>query len=250
MFSAEPKALPNRIMVSVSAATLTVAALVACTTTDLTPAPDAERAPGNEHAAVDSVKGVRAVVESQAWTGDPAIVDKLTPLHLRIENNSDKPIRIRYNEFALIGPAGQYFSALPPLAAQTDIADASAFTDEVIDDPAFQHNAFFIAPAYRYAYSSIPVWAHDFHHDPFYHETYHDIYHQAYSDLNISAAKFHAQALPEGVVDSGGSVSGFLYFEHVDPELPRAQFRADVVEAHSGRTIGTLSIPFTVTGDD
>ena len=58
--------------------------------------------------------------------------------------------------------------------------------------------------------------------------------------------KMRIQALPQGVVESGGEVSGFIYFEKVDPEERRVRFRLDLAEAEEGTIFGTATIPFRV----
>ena len=236
------KSTPKGATVTLIAALTIGVALVACTTTTLTPASSAYM---NGQVAIDRINGVRAAVDTDAWPSSLDVEEQLTPLHVTIENNSDAPIRIRYQEFALIGPQGQYFSALPPMAAVVDVEESSIESATVhgpTAEPSFRHRGFFIAPPYRYAYGDIPVWEHDYHHDSVYHTTYHG----TYQNLNISADKLHVMALPEGVVEPGGRVSGFVYFEHVDNNLPRVQLRADLVNAETKRTVGSLSIPFTV----
>lgn len=210
----------------------------------LSPAPSADRPPGEPDTAVARVDGVYAVVKSSSWPADPTVATKLTPLHVRIENDSDVPILVRYQEFALIGPEGQYYSALPPLAAKIDVAESTAeFTaTRPISNPSFRHQGFFVAPFYGYAYGTIPVWQHDFRHDPFYYDTYHT----TYKELDISVEELNQWALPEGVIASGGSLSGYLYFEHVDPALSHVEFRGNIVNAETGRTLGAIMIPFTV----
>jgi len=220
--------------------------LAACNAPDptLKPASSADQLPGQSHAAVARADGVHAVVETSAWPADPSVATKLTPLHVRIENDSKAPILLLYRKFALVGPEGQYYSALPPVAAHIDLADSE--TDLPPDPPvsslSFHHQGFFVAPFYSYAYGKLPVWRHPFHHDDAYHKTFHTTYKQ----LNIPAAELKAWALPEGVIASGGSLSGYLYFEHVDPALNRVELRGDIVHAETGQTLGTLVIPFTI----
>ena len=54
------------------------------------------------------------------------------------------------------------------------------------------------------------------------------------------------RVLPEGVIDSGGSLDGWLFFERVDNDLERVVFRADLVNADTGRKFAEVRIPFTV----
>jgi hypothetical protein len=51
------------------------------------------------------------------------------------------------------------------------------------------------------------------------------------------------EALPEGVLDPGGSVTGFLYFEDIDPgDDKTATFTTDPAEASTGRIVGAIRI--------
>lgn len=225
---------------------LLVLLLTACNAPDptLKPASSADQLPGQSHTAVAQIDGVHAVVETSGWPADPSVATKLTPLHVRIENDSKAPILLLYRKFALVGPEGQYYSALPPVAARIDIGDAG--TEPLPDAPvfglSFHHQGFFVAPFYGHAYGKLPVWRHPFHHDDVYHKTYHTRYRQ----LDIPVAELTAWALPEGVISSGGSLSGYLYFEHVDPALNRVELRGDIIHAETGQTLGTMVIPFTI----
>lgn len=217
--------------------------LAGCEHAELTPAPSAEQVAGKAEAASTTVSDITLRVASNTWPGDPTVTSELTPLHLLIENHSDVPLRLRYQEFALAGKQGQYYAALPPLAAQIDLGE-NELTEgyDPIQDPLFQYDGFFVAPLYGYAYHSVPVWERDFHHD----NTYHDAHHNYYKTLDVSLKELQAQALPEGVLSVGGNISGYLYFERVDKELSQMEFRALLVNADTGQTIGTAKIPFRV----
>jgi hypothetical protein len=54
------------------------------------------------------------------------------------------------------------------------------------------------------------------------------------------------QALPEGVVESDGSVSGFLYFPAVGKREEQVTFEMKLVDAKTAETFGTARIPFLV----
>ena len=52
-------------------------------------------------------------------------------------------------------------------------------------------------------------------------------------------------ALPEGVLQPGGHAQGFLYF-HTEERGAAVEFLVSLVDASSGQSFGTISIPFTV----
>jgi hypothetical protein len=55
------------------------------------------------------------------------------------------------------------------------------------------------------------------------------------------------QALPEGTLQDGGTVSGFLYFQGVAEREKLATLKAQLVDARTGEPFGELSIPFQVS---
>jgi hypothetical protein len=52
------------------------------------------------------------------------------------------------------------------------------------------------------------------------------------------------RALPEGMLSPGGKAEGFVYFEALDRDAGTVTISVDVVDAHSGETVGTARIPF------
>jgi hypothetical protein len=49
------------------------------------------------------------------------------------------------------------------------------------------------------------------------------------------------RALPEGVLEPGGRVTGFLYFEDIDVgKDDKATFVTDLVNASTGQTVGAI----------
>ena len=55
------------------------------------------------------------------------------------------------------------------------------------------------------------------------------------------------KALPEGVLEAGGRVTGFLYFEDIDVgKDDTATFVTDLVNASNGETVGAIRIPLEI----
>ena len=113
---------------------------------------------------------------------------------------------------------------------------------ETIPDPRFHHHGFYVAPYYRKVYPSVHSYARPFAHDPHYHAHYYSYW----RTVDLPTTRMRELALPEGVVEPGGSVSGWMYFERVDPDDRSATFRMDLVDAESAREIGMITIPFAV----
>ena len=74
------------------------------------------------------VGGVRVAAQAGAWPGAAAITREVTPLRIKIDNDSDHPLRIRYSERALADRNGTHYSALPPfsLRGRTLVSRADA----------------------------------------------------------------------------------------------------------------------------
>jgi hypothetical protein len=53
------------------------------------------------------------------------------------------------------------------------------------------------------------------------------------------------KALPEGAVDTGGHVDGFLYFQHISEKESGATLQFILVDGKTGQQFGTVNIPFT-----
>ncbi|MDT0631680.1 hypothetical protein RQM47_02885 [Rubrivirga sp. S365] len=213
----------------------------AATGTQLEPAPAAETvAP---ETAVEVVDGVRMTAETGAWDGLARVKTEVTPLRVTIENGSRLPVRLRYDDFTLVSPQGGRYAALPPYGIEGDVADpvlVDAYAP--VTAPGFAYSGFTVAPYYASVYPTLTPYAGSFGYDPLYYNRYYT----AYREIALPTEEMVREALPEGVIDPGGRVSGFLYFERVPPSAPRVRFRADLVDARTGETFGEISIPFVV----
>ncbi|MGD8396431.1 MAG: hypothetical protein PVF43_13265 [Candidatus Eiseniibacteriota bacterium] len=210
---------------------------------DLTPASSARLDPYHPETGVSEVDGVSAVIEADAWNGRRDVVQHVTPLHVTIQNDGERPLRLRYSEVALISMDGHRYSALPPFEMTGTVDEPVATTTTPVLEPAFGYRGFYVAPYYHPLYPSIDAYAHAFRYDP----TYNRHYTTYWRKLFLPTDYMLANALPEGVVEPGGSVSGYLYFERVDPGARRVVFRYDLVNALEGEMFGTLTLPFRVS---
>lgn len=193
--------------------------------------------------AVEEVAGVKMITRVDAWRGQADIEEHVTPLRLRIENSSGQPLRIRYDAFALISDTGERYTALPPILVE-DVAEELEHGEQRIRiaSPAFDYRYFHIAPRYRRFYPHIDVVEGPFIYDPVYYRHYYGYW----RETQLPTEEMLEEAIPEGVLDDGGSLAGFLYFEPVDPDEGFVTFRADIVYADNGQIPGAISIPFQV----
>jgi hypothetical protein len=54
------------------------------------------------------------------------------------------------------------------------------------------------------------------------------------------------KALPEGVLDPGGRVTGYPYFQNVKKDVGMVELTNELVNAKDGEIFGVVRIPFKV----
>ena len=80
----------------------------------LVPAANATLAP-QPNSAQGSSQGVSIQLRANAWDDDPKTLDKdLVPMEITIQNDSGRPVAIRYEDFALIAADNRRYSDIPP----------------------------------------------------------------------------------------------------------------------------------------
>jgi hypothetical protein len=229
----------------------------------LVPAPTANLTNGG-HAATASADGIMITVTPNSWDGTPRDLSKtVTPLEARIENHSDQPLRLAYEDFHLETPQGNLLFALPPSEIRgTQYVGENRTTDahfvdanwqrpgrrrdrrptRVVVVPQFRWRGFFYAPYWGYAYPGIGPWPYPWAPNFGYYSTYYP-YMRA---VHLPTKSMLQKGLPEGVVAAGGYVDGFLYFNKVSPNLKRVEFVARLQNAKTGKAFGDIRIPFLV----
>jgi hypothetical protein len=226
------------------AAMLSVFALEACVHEKvLEPAAGAALAPGRPDVAEDSVAGVTVKVSGDSWKGDPGDLGTLfTPVRVTLENHSGKTLRVSYPDFTLAGGGGFHYAAIPPLKAQGTLGMGEAPPYPSLEHAQWEHRGFYVAPHYSYLYPSLVPWPGIFAYDPFYYD---DFY--ARWPERLPTQDMVSEALPEGAVQDGGSVAGFVYFQSVTGRESAVQFELNLVDASGGQTFGVAAIPFRTT---
>src|SRR6201993_2137401 len=80
----------------------------------LVPAVNANLAP-QPNSAQGSSQGVSIQLRANAWDDDPKTLDQdLVPMEITIQNDSGRPLAIRYEDFLLIGANNHRYSDIPP----------------------------------------------------------------------------------------------------------------------------------------
>ena len=212
---------------------------------NMVPAPGANLAPGLERGAVARENGVRLQAQADVWPGRAPITREVTPVRVSITNGSDVPIRVRYEDFAL-ETARRGYSALPPLRLTGSVGETVLRSPyDPVTDPVFGAVGFDLAPAYASVYPGYPLAVADpFPYEPLWTE---DRYRRT-RDYELPTKAMVDLAIPEGVLRSGGRMTGFLYFENIPAGVGRTVFRMDLVNARTGEQIDTIQIPFRTAG--
>ena len=147
------------------------------------------------------------------------------------------PILLTYARLQLVGKDGQPFRALPLFQVS-----ASSTGEPVLIDPFpvmqlyFRTSGFRLAPTYAKVYPGMTVADKGIGLDP----TYYGLYETIYSGKPLPTTEMRRRGLPEGIIDPGGRVEGFLFFEELPRSAKPAMLRYELVNVQTGESIGTL----------
>lgn len=187
--------------------------------------------------AAQEAAGVRVTARADAWTGEGRVPRYVTPVLITVANGGALPLRIQYRQFALLGPEGSRFAALPPFQVPGGLhVPLGVLTAGPAALPGFVADGFEIAGFYAALYPDLPV-ADSIGFEPLYYN-----YYAYWYDTWLPNAGMLVRALPEGVLNPGGRVRGYLYFEKVNPALARVQLRLELAHPR-GRRRGVIVIP-------
>jgi hypothetical protein len=199
----------------------------------LTPAPTAERVPGVPGAAFLVVDGIGCSADAQAWQGGGKLPDSVTPVKVRVANSSGRPIRLLYQDFALVGTHGHRYLPVPVLPLAPD-AEATRL------DPIYASSKFFIAERFHDVYQGVDAWPQPLGRDEDTYETQYRLWGRERPSSDVVR-----MGIPEGVLADGGIISGFLYFERPVHE-DRVTFDAEFDSSEGQATVASVKIPFRV----
>ena len=222
---------------SLSAVVVSVACALGCTTS-LRLGPTATAIEGRGIGAVASHEGVEVEARVEAWAWEPVRLDRtVTPVLVKIRNASERPIRVRYKDFALRDTAGRAFAALPPFDIDADVGASI---------PAYTHGGFgfHLAPHLGRYYPHARL-----HRGAFAHRrTYYSLHYPRLRAVALPTTDMLAHALPEGVVEPRGRAAGFVYFEQVvgHAEGDAFDFRFLLVDAKTEQAFGEIALPFRI----
>ena len=224
-------------------------ALAACggKQSKLEPVPEAETVGPAETVQAEE-QGVVLQATVDAWPGAEGVLDHVTPVRVTIRNQSDQTLRLQYRYFSLMSAdAKERYAALPPFKIEGTV------TKPVINEdaaplqpvqPAFRYRGFEVAPFYGTVYPELDATV-DYPEYLDYDLDYYDMYY-TYWRMDLPTPEMLARVIPEGIVQPGGEVDGFVYFQKVDPAVSdRVQLHMALVNAQ-GQQFGMITQPFAV----
>jgi hypothetical protein len=172
--------------------------------------------------------GVRVSAAAGAWRGAP-LAGRLWPVRITIDNESERPLRVGYRDFTLITEDGHRLPALPAF----DLAGKDA---RIPKRYAYPWSGFHLAPHLFTFYRGFWTGAWPFAHDE---RAYESRYRTLRAEMAPSV-EMQRHALPEGVLEPGGYITGTLYFSL---PAPATTLTATLVDAASQESFGTVEVP-------
>lgn len=213
----------------------------------LEPAKSAQTVKGMEDAARTKAEGLQLTAQVDAWPGYDEVRSQVTPVRVILENRSGQPVVVKYKNFALKAESGETFAALPPFQIEGEIAVAAGSYGRQAIAPLWSARGYEVAAPYGYVYgASVPVSSAPFVYD----YDYYDAYYPTWVELDLPTMDMVARAIPEGTLQPGGTLDGFLYFQRVEAgEAERVQLSARLVRPEDEHVVTTLQVPFRVEED-
>jgi hypothetical protein len=220
-----------------SASLVAAASLASCGHGALAPASSARVVADAPTAAFSVAEGIRCSANVGAWNGREGELPRfVVPVKVRIKNDSGKPIRVLYEEFALLGKKGRSYRPIPVLP----IDDQARKAVQPMS-PMYASTGFFVAPRFHDVYATLDPWSVPLQRDE-----------ARYGELFSRWGKHPPdrqtlrEALPEGVLENGGILTGFLFFESPLDREDRVTFQADFDAGDGQQKVASIEIPFRV----
>lgn len=196
---------------------------------------------GHRMAAVAEQQGVHLLADGDAWRGYPSDLEsRLTPIYVRLENGSGRPLRLSYTDFSLVGQTSHFrYTALPPLSPH------SQGSTRRIEPSSWQVG---VGYGWGLGWGWGPYWGWGWGY-PYVGGPYGPYYPYAWGypyEVPLPTEDMLTRALPEGELDPGGALDGFLYFQGVIRRESAVSLQVRLVDARTNEPFGTLDIPFQV----
>lgn len=202
----------------------------------LEPSAEAMRVPGVGVGAMDVAGDIQVEARADTWDGYPAELTAVLPMMVRITNDSDRPLLIRYQDIQLHGGTGMTYAALPPF-------NLDAQQVQRVSSP-YPPRGFDVAPHLSPWYGDLNSWPEPLAWD----RMYYDRHYAAIERVELPTSDMIDRALPEGVLQPGGEIRGYVYLQPFGEAEQRVMFHMELVDARTGLPFGAARIPFDVRG--
>jgi len=236
--------------------------------TGLRPSEPGQLHPEREGAARIQSHDVSLVAEFDEWEGDPDPTDEFTAVLVEIENGSDWPLRIRYDDFRLEAGDRSLAPRDPRKIEGSQIASRSHIGGVRYLDR-LSYSGFHLAPhhssfgrfhgghggshlgsgfgrRFGHGLHGLGLGLHGFGHG-FGHRFGHGFggypYYSNFVRVELPTRDMLATAVPEGTLEPGGHLKGFLFFPHLEGEVPTATLTA-AFRTEDGDPIGEVQLRF------
>jgi hypothetical protein len=186
--------------------------------------------------AAREVAGVGVAVIDAAWDGYPAsAAGAVTPIQITLRNGSGKPLLVRWRDFTVIGASGQRYPALPPVPPEPPRAGMQVFA------PVFSAYGFGVSQDFALYFPTFPTA-----YDPLPLDRAAQRAAYAAWPAGLPTQDIREHALPEGVLEHHGTITGYLYFPDVTSHETRVSFEAHMLAAPRGEPFATAALDFRV----
>ncbi|MGQ0793395.1 MAG: hypothetical protein ACT4NX_04820 [Deltaproteobacteria bacterium] len=188
--------------------------LSGCATGRLVPATGA--AASGTGSVSKTERGVTLTAVPSAWRGEPRNLSiYLTPVFIRIENQTEFDVSIRYEDVALFDESRTQFLAIAPdtVARIAESGVRRQYALRAYSSLGFGYG-FGFSRFYRRGFS--PFFYNSFSYDPFWRFPYYSDYSSYYS--GDSSADVIAEALVSGTIKPKSAAEGFVYLKKIPPK--------------------------------
>lgn len=190
--------------------------------------------------AVVTDGAIEITVEYAEWPENVRITEEVTPIRIVVDNRGERSVTVRYDDFALLGTSGVAYRALPPFDIKGS-AIVLGGPDSTLHNPAIEYRSFRVFQPYGPVYPGLDTFSGPYFYDAYYSDTY-----AQWPRRELPTEEMLARALPEGVIDPGGRLAGWLYFERVDDDEAWVIFEALLGDVETGEPVSRLNVTFLV----
>lgn len=193
-------------------------------------------------AEVASEAGVQVRVMPVTVTSQYQNEMEYRPVRVEIRNRSARPLRIRYDAFALADQTGG--DSLDAVSVykldRAEVGGPGIDNFPTSPPPTWEHDNFAIAPGYEEIFPDVARY------EGAFDTTAVNAYRApgATEPAALRDRVLLADVVPEGVIRPGGLVEGTLWFQDADEPIRELVFTFDLIDAATGEQFGDMSVPF------